>query len=242
MAISLRVKIRLMFTTERFFAKIWGAWFLIVMLSVFISGVGPKLLSIPGAVAVVLMTLWCIQCAYRTEHFVNYANLRLFFNLSIAPLFATTVTLAITYKKMKLDAFTSVALGLAPIVLALLAYGLVYHWRSKSSVLELQGNRVGSNELPQRVHLWQAGISAGLSSLAYPLMKVNDVPMTGLIYGFVFISLFMIFYNRDKISALRELKAREVRENRRYTFMDIEDIQGMRAASWLGRLFAARAR
>ncbi|MGR6549196.1 hypothetical protein ACU5P0_12700 [Pseudomonas plecoglossicida] len=52
----------------------------------------------------------------------------------------------------------------------------------------------------------------------------------------------MIFYNRDKISALRELKAREVRENRRYTFMDIESIQDMRAASWLGRLFAVRAR
>lgn len=231
-----------MFTTERFFTKIWAAWFLIVMLAVFISGAAPKLLAIPAVVAVIAMTLWCIECAYRTERFVNYANLRLFFNLSFAPLFATMVTLAITYKKMKLAALTSVALGLAPIVLALLAYALAYYWRSKSSVLQFEGNRVESREPPQKVQWWQAGLSAGLSSLAYPLMKTNDVPMTGLIYGFVFISLFMIFYNRDKISALRELKAREVRENRRYTFMDIESIQDMRAASWLGRLFAVRAR
>ncbi|MNE23464.1 hypothetical protein D3C80_1167190 [compost metagenome] len=55
-------------------------------------------------------------------------------------------------------------------------------------------------------------------------------------------SVFMVFYNRDKISALRELKVREAKENRQYTFMDIETIQSMRAASWLGRLFAVRAR
>ncbi|MNZ57683.1 hypothetical protein D3C78_756680 [compost metagenome] len=231
-----------MFTTERFFTKIWAAWFLMVMLSVFLAGVGPKLLTIPAAIAVVLMTLWCIECAYRTERFVNYANLRLFYNLAIAPFFATVTMIAIAYKKMKLDAATSLALGLAPVVLALVAYGLAYYWRSKSSVLQFKGNRVESNEPPQSVQWWQAGVSAALSGLAYPLMKINDVPMTGLVYAFVFISLFMIFYNRDKISALKELKAREVRENRRYTFMDIEGLQSMRAASWLGRLFAVRIR
>ncbi|MGR6549198.1 hypothetical protein ACU5P0_12710 [Pseudomonas plecoglossicida] len=70
------------------------------MLSVFIGGAVPKILAIPAIVAVIAMTVWCIECAYRTVRFVNYANLRLFFNLSFAPLFATMVTLIIAHKKM----------------------------------------------------------------------------------------------------------------------------------------------
>ncbi|MFJ4394677.1 hypothetical protein [Pseudomonas sp. NPDC089396] len=231
-----------MFTTDRFFTKIGAAWFLIVMLSVFIAGAGPKLLAIPAVAAVIAMTVWCIECAYRTERFVNYANLRMFFNLAYSPLFATMVTLMLTYKKMKLNALTSLVMGLAPLVLALLAYTLAYYWPGKSSALQFQGIRVESNEPAQAVQWWQAGASAGLGSVAYPLMKSHGVPMTGLIYVFVFLSLFMIFYHRDNITALRKLKAREMREKRRFTFMDIERIQAMRAESWLGRLFAIRGR
>jgi hypothetical protein len=91
------------------------------------------------------------------------------------------------------------------------------------------------------VRWWQAGLGAGLSSLTYPLMKTHDVPMTGLIYFFVFMALFMVFYSRDKIWALRALKAREAKKNCRYTFKDTDAIRALRAASCLGRIFAVRA-
>ncbi|WP_312817280.1 hypothetical protein [Pseudomonas sp.] len=229
-----------MFTVERFFAKIWSAWLLVVMIAVMMIGVSPPSFIIPSAIAVVVMSLWCIECAFRTERFVVYANLRLFFNLSIAPLFAALVTMAISYKKMKLGGFTSTALCLAPVVLTLLAYGLVCVWPGESSVLQFEGLRVESIEPSEPVRWWQAGLGAGLSSLTYPLMKVHGVPMTGLIYFFVFMALFMVFYSRDKIWALRALKAREAKRNCRYTFRDVDAIKALRAASWLGRLFAVK--
>ncbi|WP_079228067.1 hypothetical protein [Pseudomonas putida] len=229
-----------MFTVERFFQKIWSAWLLMVIIAVMIIGVSPPFFIILSASALVAMTVWCIECAYRTERFVVYANLRLFFNLSFAPLFATLLAMGISYKKMKLGGVASAALCLAPVVFTLLAYGLVCVWPGKSSVLQFDGLRVESIEAPEPVRWWQAGLGAGLSSLTYPLMKAHDVPMTGLIYFFVFMALFMVFYNRDKIWALRALKAREAKKNCRYTFRDVDAIRALRAASWLGRLFAVR--
>ncbi|MGJ7549086.1 hypothetical protein [Pseudomonas alloputida] len=230
-----------MFTVDRFFAKIWSAWLLVVIMAVMMTGVAPPFFIILSAIAVVVMTVWCIQCAYRTERFVVYANLRLFFNLSVAPLFAAQVAMAISHKIMKLGGFASTALCLAPVVLTLLAYGLVCVWPGKSSVLQFEGLRVESIEPPEPVRWWQAGLGAGLSSLAYPLIKAHDVPMSGLIYFFVFMALFMVFYSRDKIWALRSLKAREAKKNCQHTFRDVDAIRALRAASWLGRLFAVRA-
>ncbi|MEN5302247.1 hypothetical protein [Pseudomonas sp. TWI628] len=229
-----------MFTVERFFAKIWSAWLLMLIIAVLMIGVSPPFFIILSAIAVVVMSVWCIECAFRTERFVVYANLRLFFNLSFAPLFAALLTMAISYKKMKLGGFASTALCLAPVVLTLLAYGLVCVWPGKSSVLQFEGLCVESIEPPEPVRWWQAGLGAGLSSLTYPLMKAHDAPMTGLIYFFMFIALFMVFYNRDKIWALRALKAREAKKNCRYTFKNVDAIRDLRAASWLGRLFAVR--
>lgn len=231
-----------MFTTERFFKKIWSVWMLVVILAVMMIGVAPAFMAVPAILVIIAMTLWCINCAYRSEYFVSFANLRMFFNMSTSPMFASLLTLGVAYKKMKLGAAASLMLGLAPVVLVLLAYTMAYYWRSKSDILQYKGRRVESIEPPQKVDWWQASLAAGLSSIIYPLMKSHDVPATGLIYFFSLISVFMVFYNRDKISALRDLKAREAKENRQYTFMDIEAIQSMRAASWLGRLFAVRTR
>jgi len=231
-----------MFTTERFFKKIWSVWLLVVILALMMTGVAPPFMAVPAILIIIVMTLWCINCAYRSEHFVSFANLRMFFNMSVAPMFASLLTLGVTYKKMKLGAATSLMLALAPVVLVLLTYAMAYYWRSKSDILHFKGQRVESIEPRQKVQWWQAGLAAGLSSVIYPLMKSHDVPATGLIYFFALMSVFMVFYNRDKISALRDLKVREAKENRQYTFMDIETIQSMRAASWLGRLFAVRAR
>jgi len=231
-----------MFSTECFFKKIWSVWMLLVMLAVMMIGVAPAFMAVPAVLIIIAMTLWCINCAYRSEYFVSFANLRMFFNMSVAPMFASLLILGVTYKKMKLGTATSLVLGLTPVVLVLLAYALACYWRSNSDILHYKGLRVESIEPSQKVHWWQAGLAAGLSSVIYPVMKSHDVQAIGLIYFFVLMSVFMVFYNRDKISALRDLKAREAKENRHYTFMDIETIQSMRAASWLGRLFAVRVR
>jgi hypothetical protein len=86
-----------MFTADRFFAKIWSVWMLAVIVAVLMIGVAPKFFAIPALGVMIAMTLWCINCAYRSERFVSFANLRMFFNLSSSPLFASLRTLAVTY-------------------------------------------------------------------------------------------------------------------------------------------------
>lgn len=58
----------LMFTADRFFAKIWSVWMLAVIVAVLMIGVTPKFFAIPALGVVLAMTLWCINCAYRSEH------------------------------------------------------------------------------------------------------------------------------------------------------------------------------
>ncbi|WP_256669060.1 hypothetical protein [Pseudomonas sp. MN1F] len=53
-----------MFTVERFFAKIWSAWLLVVIIAVLMIGVSPPFFIILSAIAVVVMTVWCIECAF----------------------------------------------------------------------------------------------------------------------------------------------------------------------------------
>jgi len=88
-----------MFTTERFFKKIWSVWLLVVILALMMTGVAPPFMAVPAILIIIVMTLWCINCAYRSEHFVSFANLRMFFNMSVAPMFASLLTLGVTYKK-----------------------------------------------------------------------------------------------------------------------------------------------
>lgn len=58
----------------------------------------------------------------------------------------------------------------------------------------------------------------------------------------VFISLYLVFYNRTNIASLRALKERECREARQYTFLEIEYVRALRDASWLARVFALKSR
>lgn len=87
-----------MFTTERFLKNLVGV----------AAGrdigpdddrVAPPFMAVPAILIIIVMTLWCINCAYRSEHFVSFANLRMFFNMSVAPMFASLLTLGVTYKK-----------------------------------------------------------------------------------------------------------------------------------------------
>lgn len=232
-----------MITTERFFGGIWAFWFLLLMISVFMLGVAPKIVFVPMAVATVMTFCWCVKCAYRSERFADYASLRLCFSLSVGPLFAFMLAMAITYKKVKMGGLQAVALSSLPLVLTAAACALAYRRKSKASTWVLRGDRVEVYGVEEKVNPWLlGGLSAGLSSVLYPLMKAYSESAASLVCALSLISLYLVFYHRNNLAALRALKERERREKRHYTFSDIEYVRALREASWLGRLFATRTK
>lgn len=232
-----------MITTERFFGGIWAFWFLLLMISVFMLGVAPKIVFVPMAVATVMTFFWCVKCAYRSERFADYASLRLCFSLSVGPLFAFMLAMAITYKKVKMGGLQAVALSSLPLVLTAAGCALAYWRKSKASTWVLRGDRVEVYGDEEKVNPWLlGGLSAGLSSVLYPLMKAYSESAALLVCALSLISLYLVFYHRNNLAALRALKERERREKRHYTFSDIEYVRALREASRLGRLFATRTK
>ena len=231
-----------MFTTERFFARIWAFWFLTLMISVLTLGVAPKIVFVPMAVASFLTFCWCVKCAYRSERFADFASLRLCFSLTAVPLFAFVLSMAITYKQAKMGGVAALAISAVPLILTALAFALTYGHRSKATSFLLRGERVEVFE-PEQANSWVVGgFGAGLSSLLYPMIKNYNSSMAVVLCVMVFISLYLVFYNRTNIASLRALKERECREARQYTFLEIEYVRALRDASWLARVFALKSR
>jgi len=226
-----------MFTTERFFARIWAFWFLMLMISVLTLGVAPKIVFVPMAVVSLLTFCWCVKCAYRSERFTDFASLRLCFSLSAMPLFAFVLSMAITYKQSKMGGVPALAISLIPLIVTAAAFALAYGRRSKASTFLLRGDRVEVFE-PEQANSWiVGGLGAGLSSLLYPMIKNYNGSMAIVLCVMVFISIYLVFYHRNNIASLRALKERERREARQYTFFEIEYVRALRDASWLAQLF-----
>lgn len=226
-----------MFTTERFFARIWAFWFLMVMISVLTLGVAPKIIFVPMAIGSLITFCWCVKCAYRSEKFTDFASLRLCFSLSAMPLFAFVLSMAITYKQARMGVMAALAISMVPLVLTAAAFALAYGRKIKVSSFLLRGDRVEVFE-PGQTNSWIAGgLGAGLSSLLYPMLKNYNGSMAIVLCVMVFISLYLVFYHRTNIASLRALKERERCEARQYTFFDVEYVRALREASWLARLF-----
>ncbi|MNL28120.1 hypothetical protein D3C87_1497510 [compost metagenome] len=122
-----------------------------------------------------------------------------------------------------------------------MVYAALYGWRSSRSPLIVRGGRVEVIEAVQENH-WRLGaVGAGLGTLVYPVFHAYKSSSSMLVFLFIVISLFMLFYHRSSIAALRTLKEQESRERRYFTFMNVKEIREKRAASLIGRMFTARA-
>ncbi|WDY60282.1 hypothetical protein [Pseudomonas sp. PSKL.D1] len=224
-----------MFTLERFFSRIYGFVYLALLVTVFTYGVGPKWSVIPALILFMILIKHSFKCAYLSERFSDYAVQCLWFNLSVSPLFAYLLTLAITYKKLKLGALESLALSALPLLLVALAYGLAWVCAGKVDTLVVQGDRI---EVIEREHSgapWMGGFGAALGGLMYPIVQTYSESMLILVYVLMACGLYMVYYHRQNIASFKALRARERRENKHYTFMELEHLRSLRARSWVGR-------
>jgi len=215
---------------------------LFTLLAVLAAGVQPRALSVPAIIAVIWLTYYCINCAYRTEQFSKYACLRLFTNPGIVPGFAFVAALVVFSKQLKLGVVWSVLLSCTPVVVSLIIYAALRIRRSSCCVLVVKGQRVeGLAVIPENP--WISGaLSIGLAGIIYPLFDAFRSTASLLILLFIVISLFMLFYHHSSIAALRTLKEQERSGRLKYTFMNIEEIREKRASSRIGRFFAPRSK
>jgi hypothetical protein len=225
---------------ERFYTKIFSAGFFYSMVAVFAAGILPGFFLVPAIITVVAFIGWSVVCAYRTERFVTYASFRLFTNLFLGPMLAFALALSVSYKLLKLDPVLVFVLSGAPFAIVGLAYVVVCLCSIDRPVLKVVGGRVDVLESPPSHSPWLAGLSAGVGSLVYSMIREYDDFYLGLIVLTIAISLYMVFYNRHSISSLRALRRQEESSGCQYTFMEIEAIREKRTASLLGRIFAKK--
>lgn len=225
---------------ERFYTKIFSAGFFYSMVAVFAAGILPGFFLVPAIITVVAFIGWSVVCAYRTERFVTYARFRLFTNLFLGPMLAFALALSVSYKLLKLDPVLVFVLSGAPFAIVGLAYVVVCLCSIDRPVLKVVGGRVDVLESPPSHSPWLAGLSAGVGSLVYSMIREYDDFYLGVIVLTIAISLYMVFYNRHSISSLRALRRQEESSGCQYTFMEIEAIREKRTASLLGRIFAKK--
>lgn len=225
---------------ERFYTKIFSAGFFYSMVAVFAAGILPGFFLVPAIITVVAFIGWSVVCAYRTERFVTYASFRLFTNLFLGPMLAFALALSVSYKLLKLDPVLVFVLSGAPFAIVGLAYVVVCLCSIDRPVLKVVGGRVDVLESPPSHSPWLAGLSAGVGSLVYSMIREYDDFYLGVIVLTIAISLYMVFYNRHSISSLRALRRQEESSGCQYTFMEIEAIREKRTASLLGRIFAKK--
>ncbi|WP_052750483.1 hypothetical protein [Pseudomonas putida] len=225
---------------ERFYTKIFSAGFFYSMVAVFAAGILPGFFLVPAIITVVAFIGWSVVCAYRTERFVTYASFRLFTNLFLGPMLAFALALSVSYKLLKLDPVLVFVLSGAPFAIVGLAYVVVCLCSIDRPVLKVVGGRVDVLESPPSHSPWLAGLSAGVGSLVYSMIREYDDFYLGVIVLTIAISLYTVFYNRHSISSLRALRRQEESSGCQYTFMEIEAIREKRTASLLGRIFAKK--
>ncbi len=225
---------------ERFYAKIFAAGFFYSLFAIFAAGIMPRVFVVPAIITVLAFVYGCFVCAYRTERFTTYARFRLLTNILLTPMLAFILVLSVCYKLLKLDPAVALLLSVGPFAIVGLAYAVVCHWSTDHPVFKVVGARVDVLEDPPSHNPWLAGLSAALGSLVFSTFREHDTLYLGVIVLAISISIYMVFYNRHSIFALRALRRQEESKGCQYTFMDIEGIREKRAASPLGRLFAKK--
>lgn len=229
-----------MFTLDRFFFRIWAGWFLTLVISIMVFGIGPSFLVIPVAIGSALTFLWCLRCAYQSESFSYFASLRLWFSIGMGPMIAFAISHMVLHGLRGFHWAQSFLISILPFAFVVLMYMFFHFGKGGRDVFILQGKRVDVHE-PQPNNPWLlAGVSAGLSGMLYSAMQEHGIPMESLVFLMIGASLYHVFYLRDRIYSLRRLKERERREKCLYTFQSIEYIRELRQASFLGRLFAPK--
>ncbi|MFQ6575870.1 hypothetical protein [Pseudomonas sp. UM16] len=226
---------------ERFFVKLFAGWCLFTMFAVSSVVLNFTLLIVPAVVGVLALTYWTVECAFRTERFSTYVTLRLFYSLSVTPMVAFVLLLALMHKHSQSTSLLSVSISCVPLLVTAVAYVWVGTLKNKRSPLVVRGQRVEVIEVEWANNTLLGGASAVIGSLLFPVFQVYNIAYALLLIVLIAVSLYMVLSNKANISALRALKQQEARDRCHYTFMNIEEIREKRAASLLGRIFAVRA-
>ena len=227
---------------ERFFVELFAGWCLFTMFALSSVVLNFTLLIVPAVVGVLTLTYCTVACAFRSERFSTYATVRLFYSLSVSPMVAFVLLLALMHKQSKSTSLVAVSISCMPLIVTAAAYVWMRALKNKRSPFAVRGQRVEVLEVEWVNHRVLGGVSAAIGGLLFPVFQAYSIAYLLLLIVLIAVSLYMVFSNRANISALRALKQQEARDRCHYTFMNIEAIREKRAASLLGRIFAVSAR
>lgn len=189
-------------------------------------------LFVPCAIYCIALAAWRLFIAHLNLSFTRYASFFIYANLSAAPLVAVP-TVAMLTRSFDSTAIR-VLLTLTPAALILLGYLIARQTTPRRKVFSVAGRAVQVDEKPPHRVGW-AGLLGGIGALfgSFFAKQENLMPLlAGLMTA---TGLYLVFYYRDAIAALRTLKLAERQQGLAYAFDNQEEIQAWRSGSFLSR-------
>ncbi|MBJ7223504.1 MULTISPECIES: hypothetical protein [unclassified Brenneria] len=209
---------------------------LIGVLCFTVSNLLPSL-SIP-MLALFGLAFWLrAKYTYINESFTRFYDgilfILIFFISSI--FFGATTYIANSMLGMSLS--SSITLGLSlPILMGAYYFYAKYKIPAPSSY-EIKNNRIYPIQNPQRASPLAIGAAVAISAVLFPFLQGSTLYAAFLILFLAAASLVVMFYARNTIADLQQIKSEEHRLGIRYTFGNLEEIQAWRNRAWAPRLF-----
>jgi hypothetical protein len=174
---------------------------------------------------------------YINESFTRFYDGILFILISFISFifFGATAYIANSVFGMRMP--YSIALGLSLPALMVACYYYAKHKTPAPSSYEIRNNRIHPIQNPQRASPLAIDAAVAVSSLLIPFLQDSNLYAVFLILFLAASSLVVMFYVRNTIADLQQIKSEERRLGIRYTFGNLEEIQAWRNRAWAPRLF-----
>lgn len=227
-------------TTEyRFFSKMHGAFGAHFVFGGILALLTPSLLTIPYCFLMAWAAFRYIRCTYLTESFVEYASFSLLSTLHIALYTYYFATLAILLMHYKIPLEQSMILACISSVPPATMYTWAYKRKNYITPFTKNNNRVETSTPETSISPFKrnifVGATVGASSLLYPYLAPYNASLFFVSISLYIIFLWLIFQCRNAISGLRQLTQEQNEAGIVLTFHNLETIQALRKASWIGR-------
>ena len=175
--------------------------------------------------------------AYINESFTKFHDNNLFILISFISVISIAAISDIGLSMLDLPLLHSIAISLiSPALMIAFYYQSKYRMRPPMNY-EVVGNRIYPKRAHQHVSPVAIGAATVLMAFSMPFLQESTGFAIFLILLLPAVSTLLMFYARNTIADLQQIKSEERRLGIRYTFGNLEEIQAWRNRAWAPRLF-----
>ncbi|WP_419710210.1 hypothetical protein [Pseudomonas sp. NFX224] len=180
-----------------------------------------------------------LYLAYRCERYTNFVLVTLCAGLYSFMYLMCSLSYLILRKDIGFDVGPAAMLGVAPVLVVVALFVLIYFTKSSYFPFEINSGRVAVRDFKAKDFGIVGGVLVGVSTLIGSLFIKSvgsfNAGAASIFFG-TFICVFLLIRLRHTIRGIRTLRLQERGIPTPYTFMRIDEIREARNRWWMGRL------